>query len=141
MTSAFPGKGNMILQRIHPPPLETPMSVFDGDVFTPNDRFFVRWHWADIPTSIDAEAFRIKVHGAVTRPLSISLAQLLKLPRVEMAAINQCSGNPRALFQPPVAGAQWRHRAMGNAKWRGVRLRDVLGFMRGNIETTNIVVG
>ena len=47
MTSAFPGKGSMILQRIHPPLLETPMAVFDRDVFTPNDQFFVRWHWAD----------------------------------------------------------------------------------------------
>jgi hypothetical protein len=41
-TSAFPGKGSMILQRVRPPLLETPMSVFDGDVFTPNDQFFVR---------------------------------------------------------------------------------------------------
>ncbi len=44
MTSAFPGKGSMILQRMHPPLLETPMEVFDRDVFTPNDQFFVRWH-------------------------------------------------------------------------------------------------
>lgn len=40
MTSAFPGKGSMILQRMHPPLLETPMEVFDRDVFTPNDQFF-----------------------------------------------------------------------------------------------------
>lgn len=126
LTSAFPDKGEMILQRVRPPLLETPMSVFDKDVFTPNDQFFVRWHWADIPTSIAVETFRIKVYGAVKRPLSISLAQLLRLPRVELAAINQCSGNSRALFKPPVAGAQWRHGAMGNAKWLGVRLRDVL---------------
>ena len=92
MTSAFPGKGNMILQRIHPPLLETPMDVFDTSVFTPNDQFFVRWHWADIPTSIDVETFRLNVFGHVNRPLSISLAQLLKLPRVELAAVNQCSG-------------------------------------------------
>jgi hypothetical protein len=59
MTSAFPGKGSMILQRVHPPLLETPMEVFDRDVFTPNDQFFVRWHWADIPTSIDVESFRL----------------------------------------------------------------------------------
>ena len=45
MTSAFPGKSNMILQRVHPPLLETPMEVFDTSVFTPNDQFFVRWHW------------------------------------------------------------------------------------------------
>jgi DMSO/TMAO reductase YedYZ molybdopterin-dependent catalytic subunit len=126
MTSAFPGKGQMIVQRIRPPLLETPMSVFDKSVFTPNDQFFVRWHWANIPTSIDVEAFRLKVHGAVNRPLSISLAQLLRLPRVELAAVNQCSGNSRGLFQPRVAGGQWGHGAMGNAKWLGVRLRDVL---------------
>ena len=38
MTSAFPGKGSMILQRVHPPLLETPMEVFDKSVFTPNDQ-------------------------------------------------------------------------------------------------------
>ncbi len=73
MTSAFPGKGSMILQRVHPPLLETPMDVFDKSVFTPNDQFFVRWHWADIPTSIDVETFRLNVFGHVNRPLSIHL--------------------------------------------------------------------
>ena len=126
MTDAFPGKGAMILQRAMPPLLETPMAVFDGDVFTPNDRFFVRWHYADIPTSIDVETFRLKVRGAVGRPLSLSLARLLRLPRVELAAVNQCSGNSRGFFSPRVPGAQWGHGAMGNARWMGVRLRDVL---------------
>ena len=51
---------------------------------------------------------------------------MLALPRVEMAAVNQCSGNSRGLFQPRVAGGQWANGAMGNAKWTGVRLRDVL---------------
>ncbi|MHA6767476.1 molybdopterin-dependent oxidoreductase [Sphingobium ummariense] len=124
--NAFPGKGSMILQRINPPLLETPIEVFDRDVFTPNDRFFVRWHWANIPTSIDATTYRLTVRGHVARPVSISLAELLRLPRVEIAAVNQCSGNSRGLFEPRVPGAQWRHGAMGNAKWLGVRLRDVL---------------
>lgn len=126
LAGGFPGKGEMIVQRIHPPLLETPMEVFDGDVFTPNDRFFVRWHWSDFPTSVDAGAFRLAVHGRVRRPLSISLAQLLRMPRVELAAVNQCSGNSRGLFEPRVPGAQWAHGAMGNARWTGVRLRDVL---------------
>ena len=126
LTSAFPQKGDMIRQRTRPPLLETPMEVFDRSVFTPNDRFFVRWHWADIPTSIDVESYRIVIHGHVDRPLSISLAQLLRMPRLEMAAVNQCSGNSRGLFQPRVPGAQWRHGAMGNAKWVGVSLRHVL---------------
>ncbi|WBH15765.1 molybdopterin-dependent oxidoreductase [Sphingomonas radiodurans] len=125
-TSGFPGKSEMILQRIRPPLLETPMEVFQRGVFTPNDRFFVRWHWGDMPTSIDVVSYRIRIGGHVNRPLSISLKQLLNMPRVELAAVNQCSGNSRGLFQPRIQGAQWGHGAMGNAKWMGVSLRHLL---------------
>ncbi|MGI4976114.1 MAG: molybdopterin-dependent oxidoreductase [Janthinobacterium lividum] len=123
---SFPGKGPMILQRTRPALLETPFEVFDQGVFTPNDRFFVRWHWSAIPEEIDAQAFRLNVHGEVDTTLSLSLAELAALPRVEMAAVNQCSGNSRGLFQPRIAGGQWANGAMGNARWTGVRLRDVL---------------
>ncbi|MDP4026272.1 molybdopterin-dependent oxidoreductase [Methylobacterium sp. NEAU 140] len=126
LTTAFPGKGEMILQRTTPPLLETPFEVFDEGVFTPNDRFFVRWHWAGIPTSVDADAFRLKVHGHVDRELSLSLDEIARLPRFEIAAVNQCSGNSRGLFEPRVPGAQWANGSMGNARWTGVRLRDVL---------------
>ena len=126
MTTAFPQKGPMILQRTRPPLLETPFEVFDKGVFTPNDRFFVRWHWAVIPEQVDVTTFRLAVRGHVERPLSLSLADILSLPRVELAAVNQCSGNSRGFYMPPVAGGQWANGAMGNAKWTGVRLRDVL---------------
>lgn len=126
VTDAFPGKGRMILQRIHPPLLETPMEVFDKSVFTPNDQFYVRWHWADIPTSINVDSFRLEVSGHVDKPISISLDRLLSLPWIEYAAVNQCSGNSRGLFVPRVPGAQWGNGAMGNAKWLGVSLRSVL---------------
>jgi len=126
LTTLFPGKGSMILQRTRPPLLETPIEVFDQGVFTPNDRFFVRWHLAVIPETIDAAAFRLSVHGQVNRPLSLSLSELAALPQVEIAAVNQCSGNSRGLFSPRVAGGQWANGAMGNARWTGVRLRDVL---------------
>ena len=43
LTSAFPRKGSMILQCTRPPLLENPFEVFDQGVFTPNDRFCVRW--------------------------------------------------------------------------------------------------
>ena len=43
-----------------------------------------------------------------------------------MTAVNQCAGNGRGLQEPRVVGAQWAHGAMGNAVWRGVRLRDLL---------------
>jgi DMSO/TMAO reductase YedYZ molybdopterin-dependent catalytic subunit len=125
-TTAFPGKGAMILQRSRAPLLETPADVFDGNVFTPNDRFFVRWHYADIPTEVDVATFRLNIVGAVKKPLALSLADLLAMPRFEIAAINQCSGNSRGLVEPRVPGAQWGNGAMGNALWTGVRLKDVL---------------
>jgi DMSO/TMAO reductase YedYZ molybdopterin-dependent catalytic subunit len=126
LTTAFPEKGKMILQRTRPPLLETPFEVFDRGVFTPNDQFFVRWHWAVIPEQVDVVAFKLAVRGHVNAALSLSMADVLALPRFEIAAVNQCSGNSRGFFQPRVAGGEWANGAMGNAKWTGVRLRDVL---------------
>jgi DMSO/TMAO reductase YedYZ molybdopterin-dependent catalytic subunit len=126
LTTAFPQKGAMILQRTRPPLLETPFAVFDEGIFTPNDRFFVRWHWAVIPTRIDVDRFRLNVRGHVNRPLSLTLKEVLALPQIEIAAVNQCSGNSRGFFQPRVAGGEWGNGAMGNARWTGVRLKDVL---------------
>jgi DMSO/TMAO reductase YedYZ molybdopterin-dependent catalytic subunit len=126
LTKAFPQKGEMILQRTRPPLLETPLDVFDRGVFTPNDQFFVRWHWAVIPTEVDVAQFNLAVRGHVNQVLSLSLAELLAMPRVELVAVNQCSGNSRGLFQPRVPGGQWENGAMGNARWTGVRLRDLL---------------
>ena len=126
-TRAFPQKGEMILQRSSPPLLETPLSVFDAHDLTPNEQFFVRWHYP-VPASIDPAAHRLGVTGHVTRPLSLSLADLARLPRVSVAAVNQCAGNGRGLFNPRVPGAQWGNGAMGNALWEGVRLKDVLAL-------------
>jgi DMSO/TMAO reductase YedYZ molybdopterin-dependent catalytic subunit len=126
LTTAFPQKAKMIVQRTRPPLLETPWDVYDRSVFTPNNQFFVRWHWAVIPEAVEVGAFKLAVRGHVNQVLSLSLADLLAMPRVELVAVCQCSGNSRGLFQPRVTGAQWQNGAMGNARWTGVRLRDVL---------------
>ena len=127
ITTAFPQKGPMILQRTRPPLLETPFEVFDKGVFTPNDQFYVRWHWALIPTDVDVGKFSLTVRGHVNQTLSLSLDDIVHgLPSVQLPAVNQCSGNSRGFFQPRVTGGQWANGAMGNALWTGVRLRDVL---------------
>jgi DMSO/TMAO reductase YedYZ molybdopterin-dependent catalytic subunit len=126
ITTAFPQKGPMILQRTRPPLLETPFEVFDEGTLTPNDQFYVRWHWAVIPTNIETDKFSLAVRGHVNQPLSLSLQDLLELPRVELIAVNQCSGNSRGFFEPRVGGGEWANGAMGNALWTGVRLKDVL---------------
>ena len=40
----YPGKRPLIQLTARPPQLETPFSVFDEGVITPNDAFFVRYH-------------------------------------------------------------------------------------------------
>ncbi|WP_043300700.1 molybdopterin-dependent oxidoreductase [Burkholderia thailandensis] len=123
----FPQKGPLILQRTRPPLLETPFDVFDRHVFTPNDQFYVRWHLANIPSHVDPATFRLAVRGHVSRPVSLTLDDLVNdFAPVEIAAVNQCSGNSRGFYTPRVPGAQWGHGAMGNARWTGVRLKDVL---------------
>ncbi len=124
---SFPQKRDMILQRTRPPLLETPFEVFDRDVFTPNDQFYVRWHLANIPTAVDPATFRLNVRGHVDQPIALTLDDLIHdFEPVEVAAVNQCSGNSRGYYTPRVPGAQWGHGAMGNARWTGVRLKDVL---------------
>src|SRR5712675_3122292 len=127
ITTSYPQKGPMILQRTSPPWLETPFEVFDKGVFTPNDQHYVSWHWANFPSEIDLDKFRLTVRGHVNQTLSLSAKDILHgLPRVELAAVSQCAGNSRIYMQPRVPGAQWANGSMSNALWTGVRLRDVL---------------
>ena len=122
----FPGKGEMIVQRIRPPVLETPMAVFRKGIITPNERHFVRWNW-DFPTEVKAAEHRVAVKGAVQQPLSLTLEQVAAAGEtVEVVAVNQCAGNGRGLSEPRVTGTQWGNGAMSCARWTGVRLRDVL---------------
>ena len=123
---AFPGKGEMIVQRVRAPLLETPMEVFRQGIITPNDRHFVRWHW-EMPTEVKAADHRVTVSGAVKSPVSLTLDEIASAgEHVSVVAVNQCAGNGRGLSEPRVTGAQWGNGAMSCAKWTGVRLKDVL---------------
>lgn len=124
----YPQKRPMIRLTTRPPQLETPFSIFNEGVITPNDAFFVRYHLAaSPPLSVDLDTFRVEIKGKVSNTLSLSMADLkTQFEPVEIVAVNQCSGNSRGLFEPRVAGGQLGNGAMGNARWTGVRLKDVL---------------
>jgi len=122
----YPQKREMIGLTSRPPQLETPFAVFNENVITPNDAFFVRYHLAGIPTEIDPDTFTVEVKGKVSKPLKLKMADLRKMASIEIVAVNQCSGNSRGFFDPRVAGGQSGNGAMGNARWRGVPLKAVL---------------
>jgi DMSO/TMAO reductase YedYZ molybdopterin-dependent catalytic subunit len=123
---ALPGKKPLIKRTYRPPNFETPLADLRRP-YTANDAFFVRYHLALIP-EVESKTWRLRVGGrSAQRQLELSLEELKRrFERVSIAAVNQCSGNRRGLFTPRAAGVQWSYGAMGNAKWTGVRLRDVL---------------
>jgi DMSO/TMAO reductase YedYZ molybdopterin-dependent catalytic subunit len=123
---ALPGKKPLIKRTYRPPNYETPLDYF-AQPFTPNDVFFVRYHLTDIP-EVKAADWKLEVGGdAAQKPFALGLDQLKReFEPVEIAAVNQCSGNRRGLFDPHVPGVEWGYGAMGNARWKGARLKDVL---------------
>jgi len=122
---ALPGKKPLIKLSYRPPNYETPIEHL-GTAITPNDAFFVRYHLADIP-EVDGKTWKLSVGGeGADRAAELTLDDLKAIPAFEVTAVCQCSGNRRGLFQPHVAGVQWGPGAMGCARWKGARLKDVL---------------
>lgn len=109
----------------------TPLDELGASLYTPNRTFFIRSHMGP-PATIDVATWRLVVDGLVTRPLHLSLADLKKMEKVEVPAVLQCSGNGRYFYGTAYAavshpaGAQWKYGGVGNARWGGVRVRDVL---------------
>jgi DMSO/TMAO reductase YedYZ molybdopterin-dependent catalytic subunit len=103
-----------------PPAFPTPGPVnrqydirtIDGP-FSPADRFFTTQHYGH--PVVEPAAFRLKVTGEISRPLSLSLDDLRKIASAELVAGFECSGNRR-----PLQGLS------GNGRWTGVPLRAVM---------------
>jgi DMSO/TMAO reductase YedYZ molybdopterin-dependent catalytic subunit len=123
---ALPGKLPLIKKTFRPPNFETPIQYFRTPI-TQNRAFFVRYHLAAIP-EVAAKDWTLTVGGeSAERELKLNLQQLKReFKPAQVTAVCQCSGNRRGLFEPHVPGVEWGVGAMGNAVWRGVRLKDVL---------------
>jgi sulfite dehydrogenase len=134
----YPQKTDMLLLTSRPPQLEMP-SQFFRDLITPNDAVFVRWHLSDIPTEVDLHSWKLKVGGNTERKIELTMDQLQNdFERVSYTAVIQCSGNGRSFFEPRVAGGQWENGSLGNVKWTGARLKDIVakaGIKAGSVET------
>ena len=108
---ALPGKKPLIKLAYRPPNYETPVELLRTAI-TPNDAFFVRYHLSDIP-EVKAETWRLSIGGeGANGEVSLGLDELKQLPAVEIAAVCQCSGNRRGLFEPHVPGVEWGYGAI-----------------------------
>jgi DMSO/TMAO reductase YedYZ molybdopterin-dependent catalytic subunit len=82
-------------------------------IVVPNDRFY-RIDTALLTPNVDLATWRLTVKGMVDRETTLSYADLAELPLFEQYVTIACVSNE-------VGG-----NLVGNAKWTGVRLRDVL---------------
>jgi DMSO/TMAO reductase YedYZ molybdopterin-dependent catalytic subunit len=119
-----PGKEKLIIRSLRFYDLETPVNLFDSFI-TPVDLFFVRNHMSE-PVTFDADSYRLKVTGEVGNPVDLSLADLHEIQAYSVTNTLECAGNGRAFYEPHVPGVQWQRGAVGNARWTGPRLKDVL---------------
>ena len=93
--------------------------------YTPVGDFYIVHHY-DQP-EIPEDAYRLRITGMVERPVEMTLAELKSREKVEIDAGFECGGNNTNIF----------HGLIGNARWGGVRLRDLLaeaGVQDGGIE-------
>jgi sulfite oxidase len=108
-----------------PPNGEPPAERLGESFLTPIERFYVRCH-GPVPAPHEL----LSVDGLVERPLELRIADLPALfQRVELVATLHCAGNRRVELADvaPIPGeTPWRQAAIGNARWSGVWLRDVL---------------
>jgi DMSO/TMAO reductase YedYZ molybdopterin-dependent catalytic subunit len=133
----LPGKKPLIQLSDRPPNYEAPIEYLRTPI-TPNDQFYVRYHLSDIP-EIDVKTYKIKVGGdGAATPIELTLTDLKAMPAVEVAAVNQCSGSRRGLSKPHVQGVEWGYGAMGCARWKGARLKDILDKVGLKKETIEI---
>jgi DMSO/TMAO reductase YedYZ molybdopterin-dependent catalytic subunit len=81
---------------------------------TPSQNFY-RVDTALVVPKVDANSWRLRIHGkGVTRDTTVSFAELLRMPLVERNITLACVSNE-------VGGPY-----VGNARWIGVRLADLL---------------
>lgn len=108
------------------------LSVLVNTFYTPNDLFFVRNH-NNVPDVKESE-YELEIEAnpkAGIAARSFTLEELkTKFPRHEVISALQCAGNRQEDYvseaRPLYVAPHWRNGAIGNAKWAGVKVRDLL---------------
>jgi DMSO/TMAO reductase YedYZ molybdopterin-dependent catalytic subunit len=97
-----------------PLPAEADRRLRELAAFVTDARDFYRIDTALSVPQVDPATWRLRVHGRVRRPLTLTYAQLLARPMIERYVTLACVSNE-------VGGD-----LIGNARWLGVPIRDLL---------------
>ncbi len=120
------GKDGLIVLNDRPINAEPPAHLLDDD-FTPKEKHFVRNNGLLPSVAAEPDLWAFSVEGEVHSPLKLTLEELKKKFKHHTYALQlECGGNGRAGYSPPAKGNQWKFGAIACAKYKGVRLKDVL---------------
>ena len=84
------------------------------DFFTPADEFFTIQHYGQ--PEVNASSHQLEISGLVSRPQKVSMADIRRRPRIELACAYECSGNSGRRF----------HGLVSNGLWGGTSLKALL---------------
>jgi sulfite oxidase len=110
---------------------ECPANQLTQSYITPSALFYIRHHHP-VPflKPLEVENYKLKIDLSEMGKgvVEVSLDDIKKLPKVEVTATLQCSGNRRSGFNQVMrtSGTSWGQGAISNAKWAGAKLTDVL---------------
>src|SRR5215210_4402693 len=100
-----------------------PLEALRYDV-TPPGLHYVLTHY-DIP-AVDPATWRLEITGAVDRPLTLTLDDVVRRPSVTSRVLLECAGNGRARYEPRPVSQPWLLEAVGAAEWTGTPLAPLL---------------
>jgi DMSO/TMAO reductase YedYZ molybdopterin-dependent catalytic subunit len=95
-------------------------------IVIPNADFY-RIDTALLTPNVSRDTWQLRIHGMVDREVTLTYAQLTALPIIEQYVTIACVSNKVG------------DHLIGNAKWTGVRLRDVLDMAGVKPEATQMV--
>jgi sulfite oxidase len=105
--------------------LEPHREALAAEAITPLDAFYVRSHGG--VSNARSSGWRLRVDGLVERELDLTVSELReRFTATEVVATLCCAGNRRSELGEVPGEVPWGPGAIGNARWRGVRLADVL---------------
>jgi sulfite oxidase len=119
--------------------IETPLALLREHPLTPKNLLFVRNN-QELPETRTikppkAAGWQFEIIGLVEYPRAVDLDRLRAMEQTEIEMVLQCSGNGRSHFAgaAPVKGSPWTEGAMGNVRFRGVKLKTVFDALELNV--------
>ncbi len=114
----------LVIRNARPLDAESPIEAL-RTLGTRNELFFVRSHLA-LPADVSTP-WTLTIDGEVTRPLTLRLEDIRRMPAEHRSVTIECAGNGRGRLElPTTSGVQWELGAVSTATWTGLPLAALL---------------